>query len=97
MSLTAIHRLYLATEDPASTTAFTDFFPANGTLVVLKSVAVGAAQILALKQALISTDGSEVWNHMPNVTTVFADTGESTTFDVLGVIQSTIAGECSQA
>lgn len=60
--------------------------------------AVGAEQIVALKQALMPTDGSKQWNHVPNVTTVAAETASSRTYDVQGVIQTTFdGGNCSQA
>lgn len=91
-------RLYAETEDPASTTTFTDFFQVNGSLVVLGNKATGAKQIVALKQALMPTDGSKVWEHVPNATTIVADTATEKVYEVLGVIQTTFTGgNCSQA
>lgn len=59
---------------------------------------MGAEQIVALKHALMPTDGSKAWNHVPNVTSIFADTADSRTYAVEGVIQTTfVGGNCSQA
>ncbi|KAJ4418773.1 hypothetical protein N0V82_005338 [Gnomoniopsis sp. IMI 355080] len=93
-----VQQLYAETEDPASTTTFTDFFTSNGSLIVLGNKATGADKIVALKQALMPTDGTKLWNHVPNVTTVVADTDAEKTYEVLGVIQTTFTGgNCSQA
>lgn len=44
------------------------------------------------------TDGSKVWNHVPNATKVVADTDTEKVYEVLGVIQTTFTGgNCSQA
>lgn len=91
-------RLYAETEDPVSTTTFTDFFSANGSLVIRGREAVGSEQIVAFKQALMPADGSKLWNHLPNVTTVYSESDANKTFDVLGVIQVTFKDvNCSQA
>lgn len=96
--LTNAGRLYAETEDPVSTTTFTDFFPSNGSLIVLGNKATGADQIVALKQAIMPTDGSKIWNHVPNVTTVVADTDAEKIYGVLGAIQTTfVGGNCSSA
>lgn len=64
----------------------------------MQETAVGADEITALKQTLMPTDGSKIWNHMPNVTTVSADEDTSRTYEVLGVIQTTFeGGNCSRA
>lgn len=44
------------------------------------------------------TDGSKVWNHVPNATTVVTDTATEKVYEVLGVIETTFTGgNCSQA
>lgn len=91
-------RLYAETEDPASTTTFTDFFAPEGSLKVLQYSAVGAEKITGLKQALMPTTGKKLWHHLPNVTTVSAEDDTMRTYTVLGVIQTTHEGvNCSQA
>lgn len=91
-------RLYAETEDPASTTSFTDFFAPEGSLKVLHYSAVGADKITGLKQILMPTTGKKLWHHLPNVTTVSADDETTRTFTVLGVIQTSYeGGNCSQA
>lgn len=93
-----MHRLYEETEKPASTTTFTDFFTENGTLIVRGITAVGADEIVAMKQRLLPTDGSKQWNHVPNATTIYEDATDSRTYLVEGVIQATYTGvNCSQA
>lgn len=64
----------------------------------MENTATGAEEIVALKQALMPTDGSKIWNHVPNVTTIFQDSDASRIYAVEGVIQSTFTGgNCSQA
>lgn len=45
-----------------ATTGFTDYFPADGELTVLTTDAIGAEDILALKQTLMPVEGYKVWN-----------------------------------
>ncbi|KAF3769474.1 hypothetical protein M406DRAFT_335362 [Cryphonectria parasitica EP155] len=93
-----LQELYAETEDPASTTSFTDFFTPNGSLIVLQYTAVGAERITGLKHALMPKDGSKLWHHVPNVTDVYADTTWNKIYEVKGVIQTTYqGGNCSQA
>ncbi|KAI9048747.1 hypothetical protein LZ554_007578 [Drepanopeziza brunnea f. sp. 'monogermtubi'] len=90
--------LYLTTEDPATTTEFTDFFPPDGMLIVRNIVATGSDEIIALKQRLMPTAGNKHWNHRPNVTTVYSETNTQKVFDSLGVIEASFdGGNCSQA
>lgn len=64
----------------------------------MSNTAVGADEIVALKQLLMPTDGSKTWSHLPNVTTVYSESDTDKTFYVQGVIQSTFkGGNCSQA
>jgi len=93
-----LERLYTAAEDPVSTTGFTDYFPSDGSLIVLKNIAVGATEILALKRELLPVDGSKHWDHFPNTTTLYSRTTTQTTYQVWGTIQTTYnGGNCSQA
>lgn len=90
--------LYAETEDSIATTSFTDFFIPEGALVVLGNKAVGGAEIVALKEYLMPTVGSKIWDHFPNVTTVYSETDVDKTYAVEGVIESTyVNGNCSQA
>lgn len=90
--------IYAETEDPIATTSFTDFFTPQGVLIVLESKATGPAEIVALKEKLMPTDGSKTWNHLPNVTTVHSETDANKTYAVEGVIESTYKnGNCSRA
>lgn len=60
--------------------------------------AVGPAKIVALKEYLMPTDGSKIWDHLPNITSVYSETDTNKTYAVEGVIQSTyVNGNCSQA
>ncbi|EFQ91650.1 hypothetical protein PTNB73_10104 [Pyrenophora teres f. teres] len=93
-----LKELYASAEDPAATTTFTDFFTENGKLIVVENIAVGANEIIALKQALLPTAGTKHWNHLPNITTVSSETSAQKTYQVLGVIESRFdGGNCSQA
>lgn len=98
-NLTYCHRLYASSEDPASAETFTDFFVAEvGKLIVLDNTAAGDAGIVAIKQALLPVTGEKHWNHKPNVTTVYAETAETKTYEVLGQIETSIdGGNCSLA
>ena len=97
-SYTHHSRLYLMTEDPAVTTDFSDFFTADGELIVRGIVATGSDEIIALKQRLLPTAGNKHWNHRPNVTTVDSESSTQKVFNVLGVIEATYdGGNCSQA
>ncbi|KAG4031289.1 hypothetical protein MFRU_009g00790 [Monilinia fructicola] len=93
-----LRELYLSTEDPAITTAFSNFFVPNGQLIVRGIVATGSKEIIALKQRLLPTAGNKHWNHRPNVTSVYSESSTQKVFTVLGVIESTYdGGNCSQA
>lgn len=93
-----LNRLYALSEEPASTDTFTDFFTADGVLIVRGTTATGAAEIVQLKQRLLPTAGNKHWNHLPNTTTVASETAEQKVYNVDGIIQSTYdGGNCSQA
>lgn len=65
---------------------------------MLGNKAVGAADIVALKEYLMPTAGSKIWDHLPNITTVYSETDVNKTYAVEGVIESTyVNGNCSQA
>lgn len=90
--------LYAETEDAIATTSFTNFFIPQGALIVLGHKAVGAAEIVAFKEHLMPIDGLKIWNHVPNITTVYSETETNKTYAVEGVIESTyVNGNCSQA
>ncbi|KFY94059.1 hypothetical protein V500_03430 [Pseudogymnoascus sp. VKM F-4518 (FW-2643)] len=82
-------------ETPTSTSDFTDFFTANGSMVVMANAAQGAEDILALRQALLPADGSVRWNHFPNVTFVAEETDITKTFQLSGILHVVTAGNCS--
>lgn len=65
----------------------------------MTETAVGADEIVALKQALMPTDGSKIWNHVPNTTTVYSDSSATEkVYEVFGAIQTTFTdGNCSEA
>lgn len=90
--------LYAETEDPIATTSFTNFFTPQGALIVLGNKAIGEADIVALKEYLMPTHGLKIWNHFPNVTTVYSETETNKTYAVEGIIETTyVDGNCSQA
>lgn len=79
-------------------TSFTDYFIPSGALIVLGNKATGPAEIVALKEYLMPTDGSKIWHHLPNVTTVYSETDVNKTYAVEGIIETTyVNGNCSQA
>ncbi|EKD13877.1 uncharacterized protein L3040_005508 [Drepanopeziza brunnea f. sp. 'multigermtubi'] len=93
-----LSELYRMTEDPATTTEFTNFFTPDGVLIVRKVVATGSDEIIALKHKLLPTAGNKHWNHRPNVTTVESETDKHKVFHSLGVIEASYdGGSCSQA
>ncbi|QSZ30832.1 hypothetical protein DSL72_000390 [Monilinia vaccinii-corymbosi] len=93
-----LKQLYTSAEDPAATSAFTNFFVPSGKLIVLDNVATGATQILALKQKLLPKAGNKHWNHRPNTVTVDSETSTQKVFKVLGSIETTYdGGKCSKA
>ncbi|KAG6364678.1 hypothetical protein INS49_006282 [Diaporthe citri] len=88
-----LQALYAETEDAIATTSFTNFFTPQGALIVLGNKAVGVADIVALKEYLMPTDGSKIWDHFPNVTTVYSETDLDKTYAVEGVIETTYIAE----
>ncbi|KAF4301702.1 hypothetical protein GTA08_BOTSDO09645 [Botryosphaeria dothidea] len=54
-----LKELYALSEEPASTDTFTDFFTADGVLIVRGTTATGAAEIVQLKQRLLPTAGNK--------------------------------------
>ncbi|KAH6717786.1 hypothetical protein BKA61DRAFT_653308 [Leptodontidium sp. MPI-SDFR-AT-0119] len=78
-------------EDPSSTTDLIDFFAPDGTQIVLQNAAVGGAEIIALKQAILPVDGS----HFPNITFVAEETSANKTFQLSGILHVIAGANCS--
>ncbi|KAH7021932.1 hypothetical protein EDB80DRAFT_744575 [Ilyonectria destructans] len=85
--------LFRNNEDPTTTSAYTDFFAPNGSLVVLGNVATRANAILSSRAAMLPADGS----HFPNKTVGADESATEKTFHVYGVMLSvtTVHGNCS--
>ncbi|KAH9218702.1 hypothetical protein DL95DRAFT_488960 [Leptodontidium sp. 2 PMI_412] len=88
-------RLLETNEDPSSTTDLIDFFAPDGTQIVLQNAAVGGAEIIALKQAILPVDGSVRWNHFPNITFVAEETSANKTFQLSGILHVIAGANCS--
>ncbi|OAL55145.1 hypothetical protein IQ07DRAFT_582685 [Pyrenochaeta sp. DS3sAY3a] len=84
-------------ETPNITTEYIQFFAPNGSLIVLGAVSTGAEAILASRRAMLPADGSVVWNHFPNTTTVASESSTEKVYQVSGVLEITIpaGGNCT--
>ncbi|KAF6823380.1 hypothetical protein CMUS01_10717 [Colletotrichum musicola] len=93
-----VQEYYLTSEDKNATTSFTDFWPADGTLVIAGRTFTGSASILGVKQSLLPPGGNKSWWHLIRGASVAGETGEEKTFVADVVIQTTyVGGNCSQA
>ncbi|TDZ29779.1 hypothetical protein C8035_v004213 [Colletotrichum spinosum] len=93
-----VEEYYRTSEDKTATTAFTNFWPPDGELVVADIRVTGSRDILGIKQALLPLDQDKTWHHLIRGATVAGDTKESKTFVANIVIQTTYALDgCSQA
>ncbi|KAG4441131.1 hypothetical protein IFR05_003352 [Cadophora sp. M221] len=88
-------KLLATNEDPSTTTELIDFFAPNGTQIVLQNAAVGGAEIIALKQAILPVDGSVRWNHFPNITFVADETPANKTYQLSGILHVITGANCS--
>ncbi|KAF5515570.1 hypothetical protein CGCS363_v000185 [Colletotrichum siamense] len=93
-----VEAYYLASEDKAATTTFTDFWPATGQLIIAGRTFSGYAAMLGVKQSLLPPAGDKSWWHLIRGASVAGETAESKTFVAEIVIQTTyVGGNCSQA
>ncbi|KAH6625106.1 hypothetical protein C7974DRAFT_413642 [Boeremia exigua] len=85
-------------ETPNITTEYAQFFAPNGSLVVLGAVSIGAEAILTSRRAMLPTNGSVIWNHFPNTTTVASESSTEKVYQVSGVLEITTpaGGNCTQ-
>ncbi|KAF0324415.1 hypothetical protein GQ607_008364 [Colletotrichum asianum] len=84
-----VEAYYLASEDKAATTTFTDFWPATGQLVIAGRTFAGYAAMLGVKQSLLPPAGDKSWWHLIRGASVAGETAESKTFVAEIVIQTT--------
>ncbi|PVH98871.1 hypothetical protein DM02DRAFT_530266 [Periconia macrospinosa] len=88
--------LVTAAEDPAATTEYTDYFPADGLQTTLTIQCVGA-NIVKCKQGFLPTDGSKKLIHFPTTVSIFDNNATATVYDSEGRIENTfVEGNCSQ-
>ncbi|EJT73708.1 hypothetical protein GGTG_07564 [Gaeumannomyces tritici R3-111a-1] len=93
-----LEQLYASTEISTSNDGFVNFFTPSGQLIVRGNVATGAQAIAKLKEQLLPPGGTKHWNHVPNATTIYSDTADRKTYQVLGAIETRYdGGNCSQA
>ncbi|OLN97108.1 hypothetical protein CCHL11_02048 [Colletotrichum chlorophyti] len=93
-----VEEYYLTSEDKSATTAFTNFWPADGQLILAGRTFSGSAAMLAVKQSLLPPGGNKSWWHLIRGASVAGESEESKTFVANIVIQTTyVGGNCSQA
>lgn len=91
-------RYYVISEDQYSTSNFTDFWPADGTMILAGNEYVGTDKILAVKQALLPPGGDKSWWHLIRSSAIVSEDDTSKTYEAEIVIQTTyVGGNCSQA
>lgn len=95
---TFVQEYYRVSEDASSTTAYTDFWPADGEMILAGNHYTGTDQILAVRQKLLPNDGSKAWWHLIRGAELQTDAQDSKTYVAEVVIQTTYTpGNCSQA
>ncbi|GKT40478.1 uncharacterized protein ColSpa_00659 [Colletotrichum spaethianum] len=93
-----VEEYYLTSEDKDATTSFTNFWPADGKLIIAGRTFVGSSAMLGVKQSLLPPGGNKSWWHLIRGATVAGETEAEKTFVAEIVIQTTyIGGNCSQA
>lgn len=93
-----VEEYYLTSEDKSATTSFTNFWPADGRLIIAGNAFSGSAAMLAVKQNLLPPAGNKSWWHLIRGASVAGESDESKTFVADIVIQTTyVGGNCSQA
>lgn len=93
-----VEEYYLTSEDKNSTTAFTNFWPSDGELIIAGHSFSGSAAVLAIKQSLLPPSGNKSWWHLIRGASITGETDSNKTFVANIVIQTTYAGgNCSQA
>lgn len=85
-------------EDKAATTSFTDFWPADGSLIAAGKAFKGSASILAVKQNLLPPDGNKAWWHLILGANAVGEDSKTKTINAKIIVQTTYTpGNCSQA
>ncbi|KAK8028350.1 hypothetical protein PG991_005406 [Apiospora marii] len=96
--LISSNRYYRVSEDEAATTSFTDFWPADGSLVAAGNTFKGSASILTVKQKLLPPEGNKAWWHPILGANVVSEDSKTKTINAKIIIQTTYTpGNCSQA
>ncbi|KAK8051777.1 hypothetical protein PG993_003162 [Apiospora rasikravindrae] len=92
-----VEEYYRVSEDKTATTAFTNFWPADGSLVAAGKTFKGATSILAVKQNLLPPDGNKAWWHLIQGANVVSEDSKTKTINAKIIIQTTYTpGNCSQ-
>ncbi|OHW90604.1 hypothetical protein CSPAE12_10868 [Colletotrichum incanum] len=93
-----VEEYYLTSEDKDATTSFTNFWPADGKLILAGRTFSGSSAMLGVKQSLLPPGGNKSWWHLIRGATVAGETEADKTFVAEIVIQTTyVGGNCSQA
>ncbi|KAL0938562.1 uncharacterized protein CTRU02_205172 [Colletotrichum truncatum] len=93
-----VEEYYRISEDKTATTSFTNFWPADGQLVIAGRTFSGSAAILGVKQSLLPPAGNKSWWHLIRGASVAGESDDSKTFVANIVIQTTyVGGNCSEA
>ncbi|GKT40479.1 uncharacterized protein ColSpa_00660 [Colletotrichum spaethianum] len=92
-----LRALVTPAEDPAATTAYTDFFTRDGMQTTLSIHCVGAEAITRCKQRFLPIDGNMSLTHFPNTTFVVDNNATATVYEAHGRIENNFkTGNCSQ-
>ncbi|KAK6853036.1 hypothetical protein PG995_011587 [Apiospora arundinis] len=93
-----VEEYYRTSEDKAATSSFTNFWPADGTLIAAGKPFKGSASILGVKQNLLPPDGNKAWWHLIQGANVVSEDDRTKTINAKIIIQTTYTpGNCSQA
>lgn len=74
-------------EDPASTTSWTNWWAETGSLTFRGVEYAGAAKRLAVKQSILPPGGNVTWNHIITDVAVKSETATSKTYNESAVIE----------
>lgn len=98
MLISARGRYYVVSEDKASTSTFTDFWPSDGQMIIAGNEYVGTDKILAVKTTLLPPGGDKSWWHLIRSSKLVGEDDTAKTYEAEIVIQTTyVGGNCSEA
>ncbi|KXH62873.1 hypothetical protein CSAL01_10604 [Colletotrichum salicis] len=84
-----VSEYYRTSEDKAATTTFTNFWPADGRMILAGRTFSGSTAMLGVKQSLLPPTGNKSWWHLIRGATVGGETETDKTFVAEIVVQTT--------